>query len=206
MADSLLRLLQGLSPGVLYAGVFVLAALENVFPHPPADVGIALAAFLAGGGSVSGWSVFVFAWTGNVSAASGVYFLARRYGRGFFRGPWGRKVLSEAAFAQLETAYRLHGTYGIFLMRLLPVWRGVVPPSAAIAGLSPGRTLIPLALASAVWYGTLVFLVATLGTNFDTVRHVLAHVNGVLVLLALVVLVVGGVLVVRQMRRRGRNP
>src|SRR5689334_6270425 len=95
MADSLLRLLQGLSPGVLYAGVFVLAALENVFPHPPADVGIALAAFLAGGGSVSGWSVFVFAWTGNVSAASGVYFLARRYGRGFFRGPWGRKVLSE---------------------------------------------------------------------------------------------------------------
>jgi membrane protein DedA with SNARE-associated domain len=187
----------------LYAGVFVLAALENVFPHPPADVGVALAAFLAGRGSVSAWSVFGFAWTGNVSSAIGVYFLARRYGRAFVRGPWGRKVLSEAAFAQLETAYRRHGTYGIFLMRLLPVWRGVVPPSAAIAGLSPARTLIPLALASVVWYGTLVSLVATFGTNFDTVRHVLAHVNGVLVLLACVVLVAGGVLVVRRVRGRG---
>jgi membrane protein DedA with SNARE-associated domain len=190
----------------LYAGVFVLAALENVFPHPPADVGVALVAFLAGRGALSVWSVFGLAWTGNVSSAIGVYFLARRYGRAFFQGRWGRKVLSEAAFAQLETAYRRHGTYGIFLMRLLPVWRGVVPPTAAIAGLAPARTLIPLALASAVWYGALVFLVATFGTNFHTVRHVLAHVNGVLVLLALVALVVFGIVVVRHVRRRVRNP
>lgn len=206
MADSLLRALQGLPPGLIYVSVFVLAALENVFPHPPADVGVALAAFLAGRGTLNVWSVFGLAWTGNVSSSAGVYFLARRYGRALFRGRWGRKVLSDAAFAQIETAYRTHGTYGIFLMRLLPVWRGVVPPSAAIAGLSAARTLIPVALASAVWYGALVFLVATFGTNFDVVRHALAHVNEVLVLLALVTLVVVSTLLVRHVRRRGHAP
>lgn len=206
MADSLLRVLQSLPPDLIYVGVFVLAALENIFPHPPADVGVALAAFLAGRGTLSVWSVFGLAWTGNVSSATGVYFLARRYGRAFVRGRWGRKVLSDAAFAQIETAYRTHGTYGIFLMRLLPVWRGVVPPSAAIAGLSPARTLIPVACASAVWYGALVFLVAIFGTNFDTVRHALAHVNGVLVPLSLVVLLAVGTLAVRQVRRRKQNP
>lgn len=70
MADSLLRVLQSLPPGLIYVGVFVLAALENVFPHPPADVGVALAAFLAGRGTLSVWSVLGLAWTGNVSSAA----------------------------------------------------------------------------------------------------------------------------------------
>src|SRR3989442_8500779 len=95
-----------------------------------------------------------------------VYGLARSYGRDFFRGPAGRRLLPEPVLLHLEVQYRRHGAYGIFLSRLLPVWRAVVPPFAGVAGLSPPRTLVPLAPASALWYRGPALLVATPGTHF----------------------------------------
>ena len=88
----------------------------------------------------------------------------------------------------IERQYHRHGTYGIFLSRLLPVWRAVVPPFAGIAGLSAPRTLLPLALASGLWYGVLIFLVARLGANFDAVLATVGRVNRVLAVVALAAL------------------
>ncbi len=137
----------------------------------------------------------------NVASACLVYWLARRYGRDFFKGPTGRRLLPPTVLAHIEAQYQRHGTYGIFVSRLLPVWRAVVPPFAGIAGLSAPRALIPLALASALWYGLLTVLVATLGTNFDAVVAALAHVNWVLGAAALGVLIFLAVWIVRRLKR-----
>jgi membrane protein DedA with SNARE-associated domain len=197
----LLRILETLPPVPLYAIIGTLAALENIFPPVPADVAVALGAFLAGRGRLDGWTVFGVTWAANVGAAAAVYWLARRYGRAFFRGRVGRRLLPEPVLLHIEREYHRHGSYGIFLSRLLPVWRAVVPPFAGIAGLSPARALIPLALASGLWYGALIFLVLRLGTSFDVVLARLRHVNTVLGVGALLVLVVLVVLVWRRMKR-----
>ncbi len=145
--------------------------------------------------------VFGVTWTANVASASAVYWLARRYGRDFFKGPTGRRLLSPQVLAHIEAQYQRHGTYGIFVSRLLPVWRAVVPPFAGIAGLSAPRALIPLALASALWYGLLTAFVSTLGTNLDAVLAWLAHLNGVLGAAALGVLILLAVWIVRRLKR-----
>ncbi len=137
----------------------------------------------------------------NVASASLVYWLARRYGREFFKGPTGRRLLTPPVLAHIEAQYQRHGTYGIFVSRLLPVWRAVVPPFAGIAGLSAPRALIPLALASALWYGLLTVLVATLGTNLDAVVAVLGHVNWALGATAAGVLIFLAVWIVRRLKR-----
>ena len=161
-----------------------------MFPPLPADTAVALGAFLAGRGRLDGWAVFAVSWGANVATAAAVYDLARRYGRAVFRGAIGRKLLPEPVLAHLEREYHRHGTYGIFLSRLLPVWRAVVPPFAGIAGLAPARAVIPLALASGLWYGALTFLVMRLGTNFEVVLAHLGRLNRVLGGVALVVFAV----------------
>ena len=201
MIESLVRTLESLPPGPLYGAIAVLAAVENVFPPVPADTVVALGALLAGRGLLDPWAVFGVTWGANVTSAAAVYGVARRYGRDFFRGPAGRRLLPEPVLLHLEAQYRRHGAYGIFLSRLLPVWRAVVPPFAGVAGLSPLRTLVPLALASALWYGALTFLVATLGTNLDAVTAALDRVNRVLGGLALALVAGVGVWVWRRMRR-----
>jgi len=145
--------------------------------------------------------VFGVTWGANVASAAGVYVLARRYGRAVFQGRVGSKLLPPHVLGHLENEYHRHGVWGIFLSRLLPVWRAVVPPFAGIAGLSPLRALIPLALASGVWYGAVTYFVVRLGSELDTVLVSLGRVNRVLGAAALVLLAVVALVVWRRMKR-----
>jgi membrane protein DedA with SNARE-associated domain len=165
---------------------------------------VALGAFLAGRGILNAWAVFTITWTANVGGAACVYGLARRHGRAFFQSPMGRKLLSPAVLVHVERAYERHGTYGIFFSRLLPIWRAVVAPFAGIAGLSPARTLVPVALASGLWYGALTLLVVRLGTNLEIVLAQLEKVNRGLAIGAMVVLVLLAAAVAIVWRRTKR--
>jgi membrane protein DedA with SNARE-associated domain len=179
-----------------------LAAVENIFPPVPADVAIALGAFLSGRGVMNVWLVFALTWAANVGSGAAVYALARRHGRSLFGGRLGRRILTPTIVAHIEDQYRRHGTYGIFLSRLLPVWRGVVMPFAGIAGLPASRALIPMALASALYYGVLIAVVRRLGTNFDVVLRAVQRVNTVLAIVAGALTLIIVVWLVRRWRRR----
>ncbi|HXF96775.1 MAG TPA: VTT domain-containing protein, partial [Gemmatimonadales bacterium] len=178
------RVLESLPPRPLYALITALAALENIFPPVPADTAVALGAFLAGRGIMNAWVVFALTWSANVASGAAVYGLARRYGPAFFRGRVGRRLVSEAVLQRIAREYQRHGVWGIFLSRLLPIWRGVVMPFAGVSGVPAHRALLPLAAASALYYGTLTALITLLATNVESVLRWLSRINTVLGLLA----------------------
>jgi membrane protein DedA with SNARE-associated domain len=192
--------LESLPPVLLYTIITVFAALENVFPPVPADTAVALGAFLAGRGTMNPWLVFALTWTANVGSGTAVYLLARRYGPSFFQDGVGQRLLSAHTLARIEREYARHGTYGIFLARLLPVWRGMVMPFAGIARLPAAKAIIPLALASAFYYGLLTFLILALAANLEDVKRLLGHVNTVFLMFAVVLAGVIAIWIVRRMR------
>lgn len=171
----------------------ILAGVENIFPPVPADTAVALGAFLSHGGTVSALGVFAVTWTVNVATASGVYLTARTVGRRFFEGPLGRRLLRPKALAKLEQLYDRYGLWGIFLSRFIPAVRAVVPPFAGVARLGAVRTIVPMATASAIWYGTLTLLIVELAARLEDVRRLLAQVHraallGALAIAALIVI------------------
>ena len=181
--------------------IAALAGAENIFPPVPADVAVALGAFLSGRGVMNPWLVFLLTWLANTASGAAVYVVGRRYGRAFFTGRLGRRLLPEAVLGRLERIYARYGTWGIFLSRLLPVWRGVVMPFAGIAAVPAPRALLPLAAASGLYYGALIYLITRLGTNVEVVLGVIERVNAVLGVVAVVALVAVAVLVVRRAKR-----
>lgn len=197
----LVRILESLPPGPLYGLIAALAAVENVFPPVPADTAVALGAFLAGRGIMDPWLVFGLTWTANVGSGAAVYALARRHGRELFQGVLGRRLFSDATIARIEEQYQRHGTWGIFLSRLLPVWRGLVMPFAGIARVPAWRALVPLAAASALYYGALTLLISTLGTNLEQVLRIVRRVNTVLGVAAVALLLVLAIWIVRRLKR-----
>jgi len=153
---------------------------------------------------MNAWLVFGLTWAANVGSGAAVYALARRHGTVVSRGFRGRHIFTPNTVAHIEEQYRRHGAYGIFFSRLLPVWRGVVMPFAGIARVSAWRALIPLALASGVYYGALTYLVSKLGTNLEDVVRVVQRVNTVLAVVASVLILVIALWIIR--RRRARPP
>ena len=153
---------------------------------------------------MNAWLVFGLTWAANVGSGAAVYALARRHGAVVSRGFLGRHIFTPNTVAHIEEQYRRHGAYGIFFSRLLPVWRGVVMPFAGIARVPAWRALIPLALASGVYYGALTYLVSKLGTNLDDVVRVVRRVNTALAVVAGVLILVIALWIIR--RRRARPP
>ena len=150
-------------------------------------------------------TVFWVTWIANVGGAALVYVLARRLGPAFFKSGAGRRLMSPEAVVAVERNYVRFGLAGLIIARLLPGFRSFTAPFAGLMRLGPVRTLVPIALASGVWYGALTFLGARLGENWASVERVIRGLNrtmGVIAFLAAIGMVVW--LLRRQKRTRSR--
>jgi membrane protein DedA with SNARE-associated domain len=185
----------------VYAVLGLGAALENVFPPVPADTFALLGGFLAGRGSLSPWAAWGVTWLLNVASALLVYGAGSRYGKSFFEKGLGKHILHRDQMKRMRDFYERFGAFAIFFTRFLPGLRAVVP---AFAGVSHQRLLpvaIPLAVASGIWYGALVWLGATAGRNLDTLMGWVDKVN--LVLLGVALVLFGGIFAWWWRTRRG---
>jgi membrane protein DedA with SNARE-associated domain/uncharacterized tellurite resistance protein B-like protein len=182
----------------------LLAAVENVVPPVPADTAVALGAFLTHRGVTSLPMVYAVTLLANIGGAAAVYFAARRYGRRLFATRTGQRLLSPAALAVVEREYLRFGILGIFLGRFLPGVRAVVPPFAGLANLGPWRALLPMATASAIWYGAVALIGAAIGAEWSRISVILGRVNHTLAIVAVAATIAVVLLVLRRRRQGGR--
>ena len=190
MIHRILAVLAAMPGALIYLVLGAGAAVENVIPPVPADTFVLVGAFLAARGAARLWLVFLVTWVGNVSSALVVYGLARRYGRAFFERRVGHWLLHPRQLAQIGLFYERWGEPAIILSRFLPGFRAMVPVFAGVTRLSFLRVALPVAFASALWYGALVLLGSLAGHNLDWISHTFAHVSGALLWAALALLAV----------------
>lgn len=145
--------------------------------------------------------MFLVTWACNVVGATAVYMAGRTLGRQFFTGRMGRRLLKPVYLQKLERLYDRHGTWGIFLSRFLPGIRAVVPAFAGVVRLSVPRAVLPMALASGIWYGTLTWVVASAAGEIEDVVRIVAGLNWTFLGVGLVMIGVV-VLVIRARRKR----
>ena len=186
MTDGLLAWLAALPTTAAYAVLVCLSAIENVFPPVPADVAVALGAFLAQRTGRSALVLGVLCWLANTLSSAGMYALARFYGPHFFTSGPGRRLVPAAALDALRGAYARHGVAGIFVSRFLPGVRAAVTPFAGVVGLSPLRALVPAAAASGIWYAFLVGAATALGLSWPTLRAFIERTMSTLGLIGLI--------------------
>jgi len=133
-----------------------------------------------------------------------VYGLGHRLGRPFFRTRLGRRLLSRRQLHRLRRFYDLWGMPAIFLSRFLPGLRAVVPVFAGITHQRFLPVLLPIATASAIWYGTLVWLGTVAGRNLDRIVALVGDANRLLLLLSLFVTTALAVWWIRTRRKPGK--
>lgn len=188
----LLALFAGLPIELVYLLLGAGAALENIFPPVPADTFAALGGFLAGRGVLTPWVVFVVTWSANVVSALVVYWVGHRYGRTFFETGMGRYVLREHQLVRMQGFYRRWGTFAIFFTRFVPGLRAVVPAFAGVSDQPLLPVALPLAVASAIWYGVLVAAGVMAGRNLELLASWLGHVNTTLLVVATILFALVG--------------
>ena len=169
------------------------AALENVVPAVPADTFVALGGILSTLGGPSAQSIFLVTWVCNVGSALGMYRLAHRHGGAVVGTRIGQFVLRPHQLERMAGFYARFGPPAIFLTRFLPGLRAIVPVFAGITRQRWWAVAIPIAVASAIWHAALVGLGVWAGRNLSLLESLLGRVQGVLGLVAAVLIVLIGV-------------
>lgn len=196
-----IRWLDVLPESGVYAALWIGAALENFIPAVPADTFVALGGFLAGAG-IAGLEVrwvFLGTWLFNVGGALTIYRLSHRYGRPFFEDGLGRHLLRPHQMERVSAFYDRWGSLALFLSRFLPGIRAVVPVFAGTTHQGWWRVSVPVSVASAIWYGGLVYLGGLAGRNVAFLERLLGGLNR---WLALAAVIIGVVVVVWWIRTR----
>jgi membrane protein DedA with SNARE-associated domain/uncharacterized tellurite resistance protein B-like protein len=176
-----------LSPLTIFIVIGFSTYIENAFPPIPSDITVALGGFLSQQAGISPIIVWLVGWLGNFAGSVTIYLLARRHGRRFVASPLGRRFLPGEAIIAMEREYLRFGMAGIFLARLLPGFRSFVAPFVGLVALPPLRALLPIAIASALWYGFLTWAGVRLGAQWEAIHRFISHLNSTLALVALVV-------------------
>jgi len=192
--DQILERLATIAPHWLYSFIGAGVAIENFFPPVPADTFVLLGAFLSAYGRVTGLGVFAVTWATNTVAAMLNYGLARRWGRIAMNTRTGRWLIRPRQLDRLAELYHGHGAKIIFFSRFLPAFRVLVPVFAGISRLGFWRTVVPIALAGAIWYGILVLAGAVAGHNWRAIVEAVDNVNSVLLILATLLAILLGIL------------
>jgi membrane protein DedA with SNARE-associated domain len=193
MIEAFLQKLAELPPIVIYIVIGLGAAIENFIPPIPADTFVLLGAFLAAGGTGNAWTVFLVTWLANITSAALVYFIAYHYGKSFFDKPIGHMLINPHQMKQIGTFYEKWGVPAIFMSRFFPAFRAMVPVFAGVTQVPFFKVFIPVAAASALWYGVVVYIGMTAGKNWDELMAFFSRFSTILLMIAGILLVAFGV-------------
>ncbi len=154
-----------------YLGIFLLMALENVFPPVPSEVIMGVGGVLVARGTMQFWPLLIIGTLGTVAGNYAWYWVGDRWGyertRPFI-DRWGRWLTID--WEHMERASRFlqrHGQWVVFFLRVSPFMRTMISLPAGLAHMPLGRFLLFTFAGSLIWNAALILAGSALAQFFE---------------------------------------
>ena len=188
MLEALEHFVASASPLLIFTIIFLASYIENIFPPIPGDTILVFGAYLVGRGNLSFELALATTLLGSVLGFMSIYYIGRRYGRGFiFKRQ--QKWFSAESLERVDRLFNRWGYGVVFINRFMAGLRSVIALFAGMGHLSWRKVLVLSFISSLFWNGALIWIGARLGKNWSLIRHYLKEYNTV-------VTVVIGVLII----------
>ncbi|MFC0213592.1 DedA family protein [Paenibacillus chartarius] len=185
-----------------YFGIFLLIALENLFPPIPSEVILTFGGFMTTQSDLNIIGVIMFSTIGSVFGAIVLYWVGRllsvqrlesivvKYGK-ILR-------LTPEDVQKANNWFTKYGVWTVFFGRLIPLIRSLISIPAGSTRMNMATFLIFTTLGSLIWNSVLVYVGVAVGASWETIVHYMdVYSNFVYAGLALII-VVGGFLFFRS--------
>lgn len=186
-----------------YIGIFLMIALENIFPPIPSEVILPFGGFMTTYTSLTVPGVIVAATAGSIVGAIVLYGIGRllsveRLERIVDRwGGWLR--VKPEDIAKANRTFHRYGVWAVFFGRMIPLVRSLISIPAGMAKMNIGLFVWLSVLGTLIWNTILISVGAALGQSWGKVSDVIGAYADVVYIITAIVIVVA---VVRFWKRR----
>jgi membrane protein DedA with SNARE-associated domain len=198
-----------------YIGIFILIAIENIFPPIPSEAILTFGGFLTTYTAMNVWGVIVAATMGSVAGAITLYIIGRilnaeRLAR-LFDGRLGKLLhLKREDVKKAESWFLKHGNKAVFFCRFVPIVRSLISIPAGVAKMQMLPFLSLTVIGTFIWNVVLVFLGRIAGNAWETIAsYVGVYTMIALVAFMLIAIVVEAIFIKKRFlnttNRRGSN-
>ena len=191
-----------------YLGIFLLIAVENVFPPIPSEVILTFGGFLTTQTAMSIWGVIAASTVGSIFGAIILYLVGRILNaqrlEKIIDSKLGRILhLDKNDVKRAEGWFLRHGNSAVFFCRFVPIVRSLISVPAGMSKMKPLPFLLLTTVGTFVWNTVLVFLGKMAGDAWETI----AGYVDTYALIALAVLAVGaGIFLLVFIKKRFLHP
>ncbi len=165
-----------------YVGIFLLMALENVFPPIPSEIIMGYGGVLVAQGKMNFLPLLLIGTFGTVAGNYLWFWLGSRWGEEQLHGfvnRHGRWLTMEwEDFARAQHYFRKNGDWVVFFLRFSPFLRTIISLPAGLAKMKLWRFLLFTFLGSLVWNGFLIWGGSKLSGTIERYESVAGYVVG----------------------------
>ncbi|QKE73594.1 DedA family protein [Arthrobacter citreus] len=156
-----------------YLGIFLLIALENIFPPIPSEVILTFGGFMATQSSLSNIGVIFFSTLGSVVGAVILYWCGtlldvKKLEKIVDR--WGHILrLTNKDLYKADEWFAKYGVWTVFFCRLIPLIRSLISIPAGMSRMNFWIFLLFTTLGSLIWNTVLVLVGASVGASWEKI-------------------------------------
>ncbi|HQD04471.1 MAG TPA: DedA family protein [Halanaerobiales bacterium] len=178
-----------------YIGVFLLIAIENIFPPIPSEVILTFGGFMTTFTDMNVWGVIIAATLGSVIGAVILYSLGRILSperlENLFDSKFGKMMhLKREDVQKAESWFAEYGTKAVFLCRFVPIVRSLISIPAGMAKMEWFKFLPLTITGTFIWNLVLVHLGRFAGEAWESiVSYINIYSKIVLAILIIIILV-----------------
>ena len=177
-----------------YLGIFLLIAIENIFPPIPSEVILLFGGFMATYTNMHIVGIIIASTLGSLVGAYVLYFIGKIFNKErlkkIVRGKIGKVLrLKEKDIDMADEWFDKKGNKTVFFCRFIPIVRSLISIPAGMSEMPLGKFTLYTVVGSLIWNTVLSIAGQTVGANWESILAIFEQYSHI----AAIVLVILGV-------------
>lgn len=180
-----------------YIGVFLLIAIENIFPPIPSEVILLFGGFMTTYSKLNIVLMVLFSTLGSLVGAIVLYYIGKILNKERLKkiisGRIGKILrLKNSDIDKADQWFDNKGNKTVFFCRFVPIVRSLISIPAGMSEMPLGKFFLYTILGSLIWNTVLIVLGAIVGENWTSILNIFntySHIVAILLVIIFIILV-----------------
>ena len=178
-----------------YIGVFLLIAIENIFPPIPSEVILLFGGFMTTYSKLNIVLMIIFATLGSIIGAIVLYYVGKILNKERLKKIVSGKIgkilrLKNSDIDKADQWFDTKGNKTVFFCRFVPIVRSLISIPAGMSEMPMGKFLLYTTVGSLIWNTVLIILGAIVGENWTSILNIFDTYSHIVAILLIIIFIV----------------